>query len=187
MAYLRAVVNPADEVSIKRVINVPKRGIGDTAMAKLDAWARETGMSFSATMREAAQAGVSGPALRRYRHLRRSARSLAHVARWLPGRGVAAALDASGYLAELEAESSVESNGRLENLGELIGSAREFTRVDEFLEQVSLVADTDDLDDDNHVVLMTLHAAKGLEFPFVFLMGMEEGVFPAQSGADRAR
>jgi DNA helicase-2/ATP-dependent DNA helicase PcrA len=88
------------------------------------------------------------------------------------------ALELSGYFAELEAESSVESNGRLENLGELIGSAREFTRIDEFLEQVSLVADTDDLDEDNHVVLMTLHSAKGLEFPNVFLVGVEEGVFP---------
>ena len=100
------------------------------------------------------------------------------------------ALELSGYLAELEAEASVESNGRLENLGELIGSAREYTRVDEFLEQVSLVADTDDLDDDNHVVLMTLHSAKGLEFPNVFLLGMEEGVFPhtrAPDRTDRAR
>ena len=89
-----------------------------------------------------------------------------------------AALTDSGYLAELEAEGSVESAGRIENLGELVGSAREFTRLDEFLEQVALVADTDDLDDDNRVVLMTLHSAKGLEFPAVFLVGMEEGVFP---------
>jgi DNA helicase-2/ATP-dependent DNA helicase PcrA len=89
-----------------------------------------------------------------------------------------AALTDSGYLAELEAEGSVESAGRVENLGELVGSAREFTRLDEFLEQVALVADTDELDDDDRVVLMTLHSAKGLEFPAVFLVGMEEGVFP---------
>jgi DNA helicase-2/ATP-dependent DNA helicase PcrA len=88
-------------------------------------------------------------------------------------------LDRSGYAAELQAEHSVEAEGRLENLGELVGVARNFETVDEFLEQISLVADTDDIDDDDsYVVLMTLHAAKGLEFPVVFLMGLEEGVFP---------
>jgi DNA helicase-2/ATP-dependent DNA helicase PcrA len=89
-----------------------------------------------------------------------------------------AVLDGSGYLSELEAEESVEAAGRLENLHELIGSAREFTRIDEFLEQVALVADTDEIDDDDRVVLMTLHSAKGLEYPVVFLVGMEEGIFP---------
>ncbi len=88
-------------------------------------------------------------------------------------------LEASGYLAELEAEHSVEADGRLENLAELVGLAREFEDADEFLEQVSLVADTDELDeDDSSVVLMTLHSAKGLEYPVVFLMGLEDGVFP---------
>ena len=77
---------------------------------------------------------------------------------------------------EAEMEGSVEAAGRLENIGEMIGSAREFTRVDEFLEQVALVADTDELDDDDKVVLMTLHSAKGLEYPVVFLVGMEEGL-----------
>ena len=95
-----------------------------------------------------------------------------------PAEVLQRALDRSGYLAELEVEASVESNGRLENLGELVGSAREFTRIDEFLEQVSLVADTDDIDSDNRVLLMTLHSAKGLEFPVVFLLGLEEGIFP---------
>jgi DNA helicase-2/ATP-dependent DNA helicase PcrA len=92
-----------------------------------------------------------------------------------------AALDESGYLAELEAEDTVEAVGRLENLAELVGSAREFTRLDEFLEQVSLVADTDELPDgevEDQVVLLTLHSAKGLEFPVVFLVGAEDGVFP---------
>ena len=98
-----------------------------------------------------------------------------------PGDLLQAALERSGYLAELEAEDTVESAGRLENLGELVGSAREFTQLDEFLEQVSLVADTDELPDgevEDQVVLMTLHSAKGLEFPVVFLIGAEEGVFP---------
>ncbi len=95
-----------------------------------------------------------------------------------PGDLLQAALDRSGYLAELEAEDTVESAGRLENLSELVGSACEFTVLDEFLEQVALVADTDEITDDDQVVLMTLHSAKGLEFPVVFLIGAEEGVFP---------
>ena len=99
-----------------------------------------------------------------------------------PAELLQAALEGSGYRGELEAEDTVEAHGRLENLDELIGSAHEFTRVDEFLEQVSLVADTDDLPDgevEDQVVLLTLHSAKGLEFPVVFLVGAEEGVFPS--------
>jgi DNA helicase-2/ATP-dependent DNA helicase PcrA len=89
-------------------------------------------------------------------------------------------MERSGYLAELQDERSVDADGRLENLAELIGFAREFDTVEEFLEQVSLVADTDDLPDSDSgsVVLMTMHAAKGLEFPNVFILGMEDGVFP---------
>ncbi|MCU1364690.1 MAG: pcrA, partial [Ilumatobacteraceae bacterium] len=187
MAYLKAAANPADEVSIKRVLNVPKRGIGDTSVAKLDAWAREMGNGFADAMRHADEAGLSGTAARGVLAFVNLLDSVAHLLDGSPAEVLQAALDQSGYLAELEAESSVEAAGRLENIGELIGSAREFTRVDEFLEQVSLVADTDDLDDDNKVVLMTLHSAKGLEFPYVFLVGMEEGIFPhvrAQSDPD---
>jgi len=95
-----------------------------------------------------------------------------------PGDLLQAAIDGSGYLAELEAEDTVEAHGRIENLGELVGSAREFTVLDEFLEQVSLVSDTDELDAEDQVVLMTLHSAKGLEFPAVFIVGAEEGIFP---------
>ena len=181
MAYLRAVVNPSDEVSVKRVLNVPKRGIGESSIAKLDAHARSNGITFTEAMREPLDAGVSGPAVR----------GLAGFVALLDDVGVIAArddagpgdvlqevLERSGYFAELEAEESVEAAGRLENLGELVGSAREFTRMDEFLEQVALVADTDEIDDDDRVVLMTLHSAKGLEYPVVFLVGMEEGVFP---------
>jgi DNA helicase-2/ATP-dependent DNA helicase PcrA len=178
MAYIRAVANPADEVSIKRVLNVPKRGVGDTSIAKLDAWAREMGNGFMDAMRHADDAGLAGTAARGVLSFVELLDSLAHLLDGSPAEVLQAALDQSGYLSELEAESSVESAGRLENIGELIGSAREFTRVDEFLEQVSLVADTDELDDDNRVVMMTLHAAKGLEFPYVFLVGMEEGIFP---------
>jgi DNA helicase-2/ATP-dependent DNA helicase PcrA len=178
MAYLRAVANPADEISVKRVLGVPKRGIGEASVAKLDALAAATGTTFVDAMRHAQDAGLTGSSARGVESF---VRLLDHLASRLddsPGDLLQAALDDSGYLAELEAEGSVESAGRIENLGELVGSAREFTRLDEFLEQVALVADTDDLDDDDRVVLMTLHSAKGLEFPAVFLVGLEEGVFP---------
>ncbi len=180
LAYLRAAVNPADEVSLKRVLNVPRRGVGDTSVAKLDTYAAAHGLSFLDAMRDAAEAGVTGPAARGIEAFPALLDDLAILvaAESGPAEILQSALESSGYLAELEAEASVESQGRLENLGELVGSAREYTRIDEFLEQVSLVADTDQLDGDNRVVLMTLHSAKGLEFPDVFLVGLEEGVFP---------
>jgi ATP-dependent DNA helicase UvrD/PcrA len=178
MAYLRAVANPADEVSVKRVLGVPKRGVGESSVAKLDALAASTGVSFVEAMRHATDAGLTGSAARGVESFVRLLDDLALRLDDGPGDLLQAALTDSGYMAELEAEGSVEAAGRIENLGELVGSAREFTRLDEFLEQVALVADTDDLDDDNHVVLMTLHSAKGLEFPAVFIVGMEEGVFP---------
>jgi DNA helicase-2/ATP-dependent DNA helicase PcrA len=181
MAYLKAVVNPADEVSVKRVLNVPKRGVGDTSLAKLDALAQAEGISFVDAMRRAQEAGLAGPAARGVASFVALLDSLAVAVAdesMGPGDLLRMALEDSGYSAELEAEETVESAGRLENLGELVGSAREFTRVDEFLEQVALVADTDEIDDDDRVVLMTLHSAKGLEYPVVFVLGMEEGVFP---------
>jgi DNA helicase-2/ATP-dependent DNA helicase PcrA len=178
MAYLKAVANPADEVSVKRVLGVPKRGVGESSVAKLDALAASNGWNFVEAMRHAEDAGLTGSAARGVESFVRLLDDLALLLDGGPGDLLQAALNDSGYLAELEAEGSVEAAGRIENLGELVGSAREFTRLDEFLEQVALVADTDDLDDDNRVVLMTLHSAKGLEFPAVFLVGMEEGVFP---------
>jgi DNA helicase-2/ATP-dependent DNA helicase PcrA len=184
LAYLRAVVNPADEVSVKRVLNVPKRGVGDGSVAKLDALANELGVGFVQAMRQADEAGVTGGGRRGIESFLALLDELGEMAALEgddavgPGHLLQAALDRSGYLAELEAEGTVESHGRIENLAELVGNAREFVRTDEFLEQVSLVADTDEIDDDHRVVLMTLHSAKGLEYPAVFLVGLEEGVFP---------
>jgi superfamily I DNA/RNA helicase len=184
MAYLRAAVNPADEVSVKRVLNVPKRGIGDTSVDKLDRYAATSGRGFLDALRHADDAGVTGPAQRGIASFVTLLDALADrlAGEVGPAELLQAALEGSGYRAELEAEDTVEAHGRLENLDELIGSAHEFTRVDEFLEQVSLVADTDELPDgevEDQIVLLTLHSAKGLEFPVVFLVGAEEGVFPS--------
>ena len=178
LAYLRAVVNPLDEVSIKRVLNEPKRGIGDASVGRLDAWSAANARPFVDALRHAADAGVSGPASRGIGAFLELLDALGVVAAEGPAELLEAALVRSGYLGELEAEGTVEATGRIENLEELIGSAREFATIDEFVEQVSLVADTDEIDDDSKVLLMTLHSAKGLEFPNVFIVGVEEGVFP---------
>ena len=179
IAYLKAVVNPADEVSIKRVINEPKRGVGDTSIAKLDAWANSTGQTFSAALRRADETGVGGAALRGIGAFVELVDALEGYVADGPAVVLGEAIERSGLIAQFEAENTVEAHGRIENLSELIGSAEKFETVDEFLEQVSLVSDTDQISgDDSKVVLMTLHSAKGLEYPIVFLVGMEEGIFP---------
>jgi DNA helicase II / ATP-dependent DNA helicase PcrA len=183
LAYMKCITNPADEVSIKRVINEPKRGIGDTSIGRLDAWANANGLPFIDAMRQASEAGISGTAIKgigRFMELHDEFTDYVSATETpRPGDLLKALLERSGYLAELEAEHSVEAAGRLENLGELVGSAEQYETIDEFIEQVSLVADTDQIDgEDSRVILMTLHSAKGLEFPVVFLVGVEEGVFP---------
>ncbi len=178
VAYLRAVVNPADEVSIKRILNTPKRGVGDTSVAKLDAFAKDEGISFFAALRRAPEAGVSGSARRGIDALITAIDDVVSQESQSPEALLSTILDTSGYLADLEAEHSIEADGRRENIEALLTSAREFARIDEFLEQVSLYTDTDELGADDKVVLMTLHAAKGLEFPVVFIIGVEEGLFP---------
>jgi DNA helicase II / ATP-dependent DNA helicase PcrA len=180
VAYLRAVVNPIDEVSIKRVLNEPKRGVGDTSVGRLDAWAAAHGMSFIDALRRAEDAGVSGKATRGIQSFLALLDSVADLTGGSPGPLLQALLERSGYLDALEAERTIESEGRLENLAELVGAAGEIDSIDEFLEQISLVSDVDALEDGDRssVVLMTLHSAKGLEFPVVFLIGLEDGVFP---------
>jgi len=181
LAYLRAVANPSDEVSFKRIINVPKRGVGDTSVGRIDAWAAAHGVTFGDALATAELAGLTGKALSGVRDLvallGRLGEQRANGAN--PGALLDEILDSTGYRSELEAEGSVEAAGRLENLDELVGTAREYAELDAFLEDVSLVSDSDQLDEaSGQVVLMTLHTAKGLEFPAVFLVGLEEGVFP---------
>jgi DNA helicase-2/ATP-dependent DNA helicase PcrA len=188
LAYLRALVNPADTVSERRILNVPRRGIGDRAEACIEALAARERIPFAAALERAHDAPGINP---------RSAKSVTEFTTLMAelrelvaaGEGPSAVLEKTlertGYLAELEAEPGVEAEGRVDNLKELIGVAREFEErlpdegVATFLEQVSLVADVDELDQSAGVVtLMTLHNAKGLEFPVVFLTGLEDGVFP---------
>jgi DNA helicase-2/ATP-dependent DNA helicase PcrA len=180
LAYLKAVINPSDEVSVKRVLNNPKRGVGDGSVGKLDAYASARGLSFMDALRRAADAGVSGKAatgIMQFLFLLDSVDQLAIDDK--PAPLLEALLERSGYLDELRAERTIESEGRLENLAELVGSAQEAESIEQFLEQVSLVSDADEIDgDDSQVMLMTVHAAKGLEFPAVFIIGLEDGVFP---------
>jgi DNA helicase II / ATP-dependent DNA helicase PcrA len=178
LAYLRAVINPTDEVSLKRIINVPKRGVGDTSLGRIDAWAASHGVTFDEALDHAEEAGVHGRALTGIREVVELLQNLRGVDDG-PRVVLEAILDRTGYAAELEATRSLEAQGRLENLAELVGVAGEHETIEEFLEAVSLVADQDELtDDDSSVVLMTLHTAKGLEFPAVFIVGLEDGVFP---------
>jgi len=178
LAYLKAVINPADEISVKRVVNVPKRGIGDTTIGRLDVFARANGISFFEALESAPEAGVSGSAVKGIANFLDLMRHLQSMQAG-PAQVLQSIIERSGYAAELEGEHSIESEGRLENLGELVGAAEEFETIESFLEQVALVADSDQIDDDDsRAVLMTLHTAKGLEFPCVFLIGMEDGVFP---------
>ena len=178
VAYLRVITNPLDEVSVKRVLNMPKRGIGDTSISRLDIFAREENISFFEALRRSSEAGVSGAARRGIESFVAVIDEVAGQEEQTPGALFESVLEKSGYLAEFSNENSVEDAGRLENLGELVSSAKEFSQVDEFLEQVSLVADADDLSDDDKVIMMTMHAAKGLEYPVVFIVGVEEGLFP---------
>ncbi len=188
LAYLRAVVNPADEVSLKRVLNVPRRGVGDRSVERLDGWAASAGLPFSEALRRPGEAGVSGAASA---GIQRFTTLLDEAAGWL-AEGPKPVLDflltRSGYLEELyedASEGSIEAEGRLENLAELLALAEDHTQVGEFLEQTALVSPTDDLaPDESQVVLLTAHAAKGLEFPVVFLTGMEEGMFPREQARD---
>ncbi len=173
-------MNPADEISIKRVVNTPKRGVGDTSIGRIDAWARRNGQSFAKALEHAEDAGLNGKALagtKKFLALMDELRAVEGG----PGAVITAVLEKTGYVEDLEAENTVESQGRLENLSELVGQAKEFESIESFLETVSLVADTEEVPeggDDSQVILMTLHTAKGLEFPTVFLTGLEDGVFP---------
>jgi len=188
LAYLRLLVNPQDLISARRVINTPKRGIGDQTVAAVEAYSRDEDIPFLEACRRAEEitmlnARATGAVKAFVRIIDGLLERLAEGAG--PARLVEAVAEDSGYFAELEADRSVESDGRIENIREFGGGAAEFEArepegsVSDFLEQVALVSDQDEYDEDaSTVTMMTLHTAKGLEFPVVFMVGMEDGVFP---------
>ena len=205
LAYLRTLANPDDSVSLRRILNVPRRGIGDRAEAVVEALAQRDGVTFWQALRRAADApGIAT----------RSARCVESFVALIDGlRAIVsdgatpaaileAVLDRTGYLAELAASDDPQDETRADNLRELVAVAGEFVPAADvstadgglltaFLEQVSLVADADDIPEgEDHggvVTLMTLHTAKGLEFPVVFLTGLEDGVFPHQRSLTEPR
>jgi DNA helicase-2/ATP-dependent DNA helicase PcrA len=180
LAYVRVLANPDDEVSGRRIVNVPKRGIGDTSVARLAAWAQVNRVSFAAAIDRAEEAGLSAKALKGAQQLSKTLGELRPLVLTVnPADFVQLVADRTGYMAELVAEHSHEADGRIENIAELGSVAGEFDDVVGFLETVALTANTDELDGDgSQVSLMTLHTAKGLEFPAVFVVGLEDGIFP---------
>ncbi|GGR50355.1 DNA helicase-2/ATP-dependent DNA helicase PcrA [Nocardioides luteus] len=204
LAYLRTLANPDDQVSLRRILNTPKRGIGDRAVACVNALAERDGLTFWEALQKAEDA--PGMATRSLTNIKAFVAMMEELLQLVDARERAdvileTVLDRSGYLAALEASDDPQDETRVENLAELVAVAREFSDdpvaapsadpvdvdagavepgLPDFLERVALVADTDQIpdDEDGVVTLMTLHTAKGLEFPAVFLTGMEDGVFP---------
>lgn len=186
LAYLKIVCNATDDIAVERIINVPKRGIGATSIAKAKDFARAYGMNLYESLldvknipgleRAATKIGKFTDLIEKFRELQNHV-SLKEL--------VDEVLSETGYVAELAAENTDEANGRIENISELITKVTEYEQntdnpnLAEFLEEVALVSEIDNLSDDSsYVVLMTVHSAKGLEFPNVFLCGMEDGLFP---------
>ena len=180
LAYARLIVNPRDEASARRVINEPKRGIGDAAQAKLGAYAAEHGLSFAEASHYASAAGLSAKALhgaQKFSFMLDELRALANDLS--PREMIDAIVRESGMGDALRAENSDEAYSRLENLGELASAASQYDTLMDFVERMALVADSDQLDGGAGAIsLMTLHVAKGLEFPAVVITGLEETIFP---------
>ena len=189
LSYLKTIANGQDDLAVQRIINVPKRGIGAASIGKITAWASEQGMSFyDACARAAAVPGLGKAAgkvavftgqIEDFRDALNGGATIREVIEQI--------LADTGYKDELEAEGEIEFQTRMENIEELMNKAVSYSEevehpsLDEFLEQVALVADVDRMDDsENRVTLMTLHSAKGLEFPVVYLSGLEDGLFPSR-------
>jgi len=194
IAYLQVIDNPYDAVSLMRIANRPRRGIGDTSIARLLTYADSRGISLWEATEFPEEAGVGAAPLRAVQGLRTLLQSLMAGAMELSlPELVQRVLERSGYLDALEAERTIEAQGRMENLQELVGVAQEYqAAADEpglsnFLQEISLFADQDAIRGEQSLVtLMTLHNAKGLEFKAVFMIGMEEGIFPHSRSLEEA-
>ncbi|MFY8105413.1 MAG: ATP-dependent helicase [Elstera sp.] len=188
VAYLRLIAQPDDDLAFERIVNLPRRGIGDVALQTLHRAARAAGLSLSLAAYEVVATDELKPAARKA-----VSGFLTDIDRWRQlSQGLAVAelteqiLDESGYTAMWQADKSPEAPGRLENLKELVRAVEEFETLPAFLEHVSLVTERAENSPEEQITLMTLHAAKGLEFDTVFLPGWEEGVFPNQRSLDES-
>ncbi|HEY0113019.1 MAG TPA: UvrD-helicase domain-containing protein [Allosphingosinicella sp.] len=186
LAYLRIIAQPSDDLAFERIVNVPKRGLGDKAVAKIHSLARASGVPLLIAGAQILDTDELTPQARKS-----LGNLMGDVARWrsrlaeLPHPELARlVLDESGYTAMLQADRSAESAGRLENLAELTRAMEEYENLGAFLEHVSLVMENDAERETEKVTIMTIHAAKGLEFGTIFLAGWEEGVFPSQRSMD---
>lgn len=191
LAYLKIIANPNDSMSLNRIINTPKRGIGPTTMAKFNSFASENNFGMLEAFNNLVLAPITGSAATK---LNKFGDSFRDIVKYAQDHNVTELtekiLDEFGYLDALRADKTLEAEARLENIQEFLGVTKRFddnyepedeetNSLEDFLAEVSLLSDQDDLEDEgNEVTLMTLHAAKGLEFPVVFLIGMEEGIFP---------
>ena len=188
VAYLQVLDNPYDAVSLLRIANRPRRGIGDSSLARLQTWADQREISLWEAMAEAENAGVGAAPQKSLKAFRATIESLMSAAMGLEvPELIEEVLARSGYMESLEAERTIEAEGRIENLQELVSVAREWREQTEaedktlsaFLQEISLYADQDAMRGDTSLVtLMTIHNAKGLEYRAVYLIGMEEGIFP---------
>nr|MDQ3398776.1 UvrD-helicase domain-containing protein [Deinococcota bacterium] len=195
LSYARAALNPADDIAWRRTLNRPKRGIGKTSEDKLIAWAAKHGVRFSEALRQVDKVLAGTPALKKIGEFMALMDDLAEEAESLPAaQFLKAVYDQSGYLQSLKDEKSYEAQGRIENLEELINAVTEWQEehggsISEFLDEAALLASVDDRAvkavnselPEEAVTLMTLHNAKGLEFPVVFLVGLEENLIPHRS------
>ncbi|MCT4355717.1 DNA helicase PcrA [Streptomyces sp. Je 1-79] len=204
LAYLRVLANPEDNVPLRRILNVPKRGIGERAEAMIDALSLREKITFPQALKRVDEAygmaARSANAVKRFNTLMEELRTVVDSGAG-PAVVLEAVLERTGYLAELQASTDPQDETRIENLQELAAVALEFEQergeeetgtLAEFLEKVALVADSDQIPDEDEegsgvITLMTLHTAKGLEFPVVFLTGMEDGVFPHMRALGQAK
>lgn len=186
LAYLRLVFSPQDDLAFERIVNVPKRGLGDKALSRIHQFARTQGTPLSIAAAEIVETSELTPQARRQlggfvsllQGWQEKAKTLSHP------ELTQLILEESGYTAMLQADRSAESAGRLENLSELVRAMEEYESLEAFLEHVSLVMDRDNEDGQETVTIMTIHASKGLEFDYVYLAGWEDGVFPSQRALD---
>ena len=187
LAYLKTIDNARDDLAVRRIINVPKRGIGATTLAKVQTYANEQEISFYQALRMAADISSIGRAAVKIEPFVTFIQAMRTKVSLIPlSQLLQEIIDTTGYVEELQAEGTDEAQARIENIEELQGKVVTYEENEEnptlsgFLEEVALVADIDSLEEDaDHVVLMTLHSAKGLEFPQVYLAGMEDGLFPS--------